>query len=119
MPPAASSRRFAILERPEAGGWSRNMIELESYVAGKWTAGTGKHATLVNPSTEEPVAKCSTEGVDFPAAMAFARKAGESFRATTFAARGEMIRAVSRALHAHRDELIGLAIANGGNTRSD
>jgi oxepin-CoA hydrolase/3-oxo-5,6-dehydrosuberyl-CoA semialdehyde dehydrogenase len=26
---------------------------------------------------------------------------------------------MSRAIHAHRDELIGLAIANGGNTRSD
>ena len=37
----------------------------------------------------------------------------------SFAARGEMIRAMSRAIHAHRDELIGLAIANGGNTRSD
>ena len=37
----------------------------------------------------------------------------------SFAARGEMLRAMSRALHAHRDELIGLAILNGGNTRSD
>jgi oxepin-CoA hydrolase/3-oxo-5,6-dehydrosuberyl-CoA semialdehyde dehydrogenase len=37
----------------------------------------------------------------------------------TFAQRGEMIRALSRAIHANRDELIGLAVSNGGNTRSD
>lgn len=95
------------------------MIELKSYVGGKWIFGTGKPATLVNPSSEEPIATASTEGVDFAGAVAFARKAGEGLRATSFAARGEMIRAVSRAIHAHRDELIGLAIANGGNTRSD
>src|SRR5437879_10580403 len=37
----------------------------------------------------------------------------------TFAQLGEVLRAWSKALHAHRDELIGLAIANGGNTRGD
>ena len=95
------------------------MTLLKSYVGGKWIFGTGKPATLVNPSTEEPIATASTEGVDFAGAVAFARKAGEALRATSFAARGEMIRAVSRAIHAHRDELIGLAIANGGNTRGD
>lgn len=95
------------------------MIELKSYVGGKWIAGNGKAATLVNPATEEAIATTSTEGVDFAGALAFARRAGEGLRAMTFAARGEMIRAVSRAIHAHRDELIGLAIANGGNTRSD
>ncbi len=96
------------------------MIELDSFVEGKWVAGKGKAATLVNPATEEPIAQTSTEGIDFGAALRFARdKGGASLRAMTFAARGEAIRALSRAIHAHRDELIGLAIANGGNTRSD
>jgi oxepin-CoA hydrolase/3-oxo-5,6-dehydrosuberyl-CoA semialdehyde dehydrogenase len=95
------------------------MLVLDSYVAGQWTRGTGKPATLVNPSTEEPLATASAEGIDFAQALAFARAAGEGLRAMTFAARGEMIRAASRAIHAHRDELIALAIANGGNTRSD
>jgi 3,4-dehydroadipyl-CoA semialdehyde dehydrogenase len=100
------------------------VIVLESYLEGKWVGGAGaadgKGATLVNPATEEPIARCSTEGIDFGAALRFARdRGGASLRAMSFAARGEMIRAMSRALHAHRDELIGLAIANGGNTRSD
>jgi oxepin-CoA hydrolase/3-oxo-5,6-dehydrosuberyl-CoA semialdehyde dehydrogenase len=95
-------------------------MDLESHLEGKWVAGKGKTATLVNPATEEPIARCSTEGVDLGAALAFARdKGGAALRAMSFAARGEMIRAMSRAIHAHRDELIGLAIANGGNTRSD
>lgn len=96
------------------------MIELASYVSGKWVKGTGKAAELLNPSTEEVVAKTSTEGVDFGAALAFARdEGGPALRAMTFTQRGEMLRAMSRAIHAKRDELIGLAIMNGGNTRGD
>jgi oxepin-CoA hydrolase/3-oxo-5,6-dehydrosuberyl-CoA semialdehyde dehydrogenase len=37
----------------------------------------------------------------------------------SFTQRGEMLRAMSRAMHAKRDELIALAMSNGGNTRGD
>jgi oxepin-CoA hydrolase/3-oxo-5,6-dehydrosuberyl-CoA semialdehyde dehydrogenase len=95
------------------------MIELESYLKGRWAAGKGNKTTLVNPSTGEALAKTSTEGMDFRAALDFARAAGTDLREKTFAERGEMLRGMSRSIHSHRDELIGLAIANGGNTRSD
>jgi 3,4-dehydroadipyl-CoA semialdehyde dehydrogenase len=96
------------------------MIELKSFVSGRWEKGKGKGAELVNPSTEEVVATTSTEGIDFGAALSFARERGApALRAMTFTERGEMLRAMSRAIHAKRDELIGLAIANGGNTRGD
>ena len=96
------------------------MIELKSYLQGKWMRGTGRVATLLNATTEEPLASASTEGLDFKLAHDFARNVGgPALRRMSFAARGEMLRAMSRAIHAHRDELIGLAIANGGNTRSD
>jgi 3,4-dehydroadipyl-CoA semialdehyde dehydrogenase len=96
------------------------VIELRSHLEGKWVSGNGKTATLVNPATEEPLATTSTEGLDFKAALAYARDVGgPALRSMSFAARGEMLRAMSRAIHAHRDELIALAIANGGNTRSD
>ena len=96
------------------------MIELASYVCGKWVAGKGGAATLVNPATEEPLATASTQGLDFGAALSHARDhGGPALRAMTFAKRGELLRAMSRAIHAKRDELISLAIANGGNTRSD
>lgn len=96
------------------------MIELGSYVEGKWVKGTGKGVELVNPATEEVLATTSTEGLDFGAALAFARdKGGPALRAMTFAQRGEMLRSMSRAMHAKRDELLSIAQANGGNTRGD
>lgn len=96
------------------------MIELSSYVCGAWMKGHGKAATLVNPATEEALATASTEGVDFAAALAFARdRGGQALRALTFRQRGELLRAMSKAIHAKRDELLGLATVNGGNTRSD
>ncbi len=85
---------------------------LQSYVAGAWVAGSGKKSILVNPTTEEPLAETSTEGLDFAAAVAFAREqGGPALRSLTFAQRGELLRAMSRAIHAHRDELIELGIA--------
>jgi oxepin-CoA hydrolase/3-oxo-5,6-dehydrosuberyl-CoA semialdehyde dehydrogenase len=96
------------------------MIELGSYVAGRWIKGQGKAAELVNPATEEILATTSTEGLDFAGALAFARaQGGPALRAMTFTQRGEMLRAMSRAIHAHRDELLTIAQANGGNTRGD
>jgi oxepin-CoA hydrolase/3-oxo-5,6-dehydrosuberyl-CoA semialdehyde dehydrogenase len=97
------------------------MKQLASYVSGKWIEGKGgKAAELVNPATEEVLATASTEGIDFASAVTFAReRGGKALRAMTFAQRGEMLRAMSRAIHAKRDELLSLAQANGGNTRGD
>jgi len=99
------------------------MIELESYLQGRWVRGSGRAATtatLVNPATEEPIATSNTEGLDFAGALEYARRVGgPALRAMTFGARAEMLRSLSRSIHSHRDELIGLAIANGGNTRQD
>ena len=96
------------------------MEALQSYVADAWIAGTGKKSILVNPTTEEPLAETSTEGVDFAKAVAFAREqGGPALRAMTFAQRGELLRAMSRVIHANRDTLIDVAIKNAGNTRGD
>ncbi|APR77151.1 Aldehyde dehydrogenase [Minicystis rosea] len=96
------------------------METLQSYVGGAWIAGSGKKSLLVNPTTEEPLAETSTEGLDFGAAVAFARnEGGPALRALTFAQRGELLRAMSRAIHAQRDALIEVGIQNAGNTRGD
>jgi oxepin-CoA hydrolase/3-oxo-5,6-dehydrosuberyl-CoA semialdehyde dehydrogenase len=96
------------------------METLQSYLGGAWVAGSGKPSTLVDPTTEEPIAETSTHGLDLGAALAFARReGGPALRALTFAQRGELLRGMSRVLHQNRDALIELAIKNGGNTRSD
>src|SRR5262245_3284254 len=96
------------------------METLQSYLGGAWVTGSGKPSTLVDPTTEEPIAETSTHGLDLGAALAFARReGGPALRALTFAQRGELLRGMSRVIHQNRDALIELAIKNGGNTRSD
>jgi oxepin-CoA hydrolase/3-oxo-5,6-dehydrosuberyl-CoA semialdehyde dehydrogenase len=96
------------------------METLQSYLAGAWVAGTGRASTLVDPTTEEPLATASTAGLDLGKALAHARDTGgPALRALTFAQRGELLRAFSRVVHQNRDALIDLSIKNGGNTRSD
>ncbi len=96
------------------------MIELKSYLGGQWVSGKGKPAVLVNPATEAEIASASTEGVDFAAARTFARDVGgPALRALSFAQRAEILKAMARAIHAHRDALLECAIESGGVTRSD
>ncbi len=96
------------------------MKTVRSYVAGAWVEGGGKAQTLVNPATEEPVAEIAAQPIDWARAVAHARtRGGEALRALTFAERGQLVKALSKLIHANRDELIALAIANGGNTRGD
>ena len=96
------------------------METLLSFVGGRWVEGNEPFAMLLNPSTEEPLARASTGGIDMESAVHFGRaRGGPALRNLSFAQRGELLRAWSKALHAARDELLGIAMRNGGNTRSD
>ena len=96
------------------------MITLRSHVGGRWHEATGGFVELVDPSTETPVARASTAGIDFAAALAFARdRGGPALRALTFAERAALLKAMSKALYARRDELLDLSTTNGGSTRRD
>jgi oxepin-CoA hydrolase/3-oxo-5,6-dehydrosuberyl-CoA semialdehyde dehydrogenase len=95
------------------------METLKSYVGGQFVTGKGKQAPLYNPTTGEQVAETSTEGIDFGAALAHSRDAGKKLRAMSFAERGEVLRGMSKAIHAAREELIEIGVKNAGNTRGD
>jgi oxepin-CoA hydrolase/3-oxo-5,6-dehydrosuberyl-CoA semialdehyde dehydrogenase len=96
------------------------MITLRSYLRGEWVSGQGETTVLLNPTTEEPIAEACTDGLDFGAALEFARKVGgPALRAATFARRGAWLDALAKALHARRDALLDLSIASCGTTRSD
>jgi 3,4-dehydroadipyl-CoA semialdehyde dehydrogenase len=93
---------------------------LASYLSGAWSTGSGARATLVNPSTEAVLAEVHTGGHDLAAAFGHARTAGTGeLGQLTFAQRGALLAGLARAIHGAREELIALAIANGGNTRGD
>jgi oxepin-CoA hydrolase/3-oxo-5,6-dehydrosuberyl-CoA semialdehyde dehydrogenase len=93
---------------------------LKSYLSGSWQVGSGRTSTLHNPTTGDVVANACTEGLDFAAALAYAREVGgPSLRAMTFAERGAMLMTMSKAIHAYRDELLAMATEACGNTRGD
>lgn len=93
---------------------------LESYVQDRWQKGVGATRQLQDPTTEEIIAEVSSEGIDLKAACEHARNVGgPALRALTFVERGALLKALSGAIHEHREELIELAIKNGGNTRGD
>lgn len=96
------------------------MIRLQSFLSGQWQAGEGEGAALRDPSTDEIVARASTEGLDFAAALAFARQhGGPALRALSFAERGAMLAAMSKLLHTERDALIDISAKSTGTPRGD
>ena len=95
-------------------------IVLQSYLSGRFVAGSGRASALHNPTTGSIVAETSTAGLDFGAALDFARtRGGPALRELSFAQRGELLSAMASALHEHRAELLALGTLNGGNTRGD
>lgn len=96
------------------------MTNLKSYLCGAWQEGQGEGEALLNPATEEVMAYASAHGLDRKQALEFSRsRGGPALRALTFAQRGGLVQKTAALLQQHRDELIGLAMTNGGNTRSD
>jgi oxepin-CoA hydrolase/3-oxo-5,6-dehydrosuberyl-CoA semialdehyde dehydrogenase len=96
------------------------MKTLRSHVCGRWHEATEGLVPLVDPCTEQPIAQAGSAGVDFGEALEFARRTGgAALRAMTFAERASLLKAMSKALHAARDELIALSLQNTGATRKD
>ncbi len=95
------------------------MKELQSYLGGAWVRGSGDPKEVFNPSTGEARATVRDVG-SLGEAVAYARSVGgKNLRAMTLAQRGEMLKALAKLLHEHREELLELSVVSGGNTRGD
>jgi 3,4-dehydroadipyl-CoA semialdehyde dehydrogenase len=93
---------------------------LQSYVGGKWQAGTGQGALLVNPTTGETVARASSQGLDLDAALGYSRNVGgPELRKLSYGQRAELLGKIADALAGRRDEWFDIARANSGNTKAD
>src|SRR5262247_3614023 len=93
---------------------------LASYLSGAWSLGSEPKTTLVNPATEAPLAEVAAGGHDLASAFGFARTHGaRELAQLSFAQRGALLATCAKAIHGAREELIALAVANGGNTRGD
>ena len=96
------------------------MKTLRSHVCGHFVDGTDAPQVLLDPTSENPVAEIRSGGYASQEVLGYARdRGGQALRAMTYAERGERVRAIGKLLHGARDQLIELAISNGGNTRSD
>jgi 3,4-dehydroadipyl-CoA semialdehyde dehydrogenase len=95
-------------------------IRITSYVEDRWVDGAGPGSKLVNPATGELLATASTEGIDLGAALRHARAVGgPALRSLGFAARAAILKSLVGVVRDHRDELLDLAMRNGGNTKGD
>jgi len=93
---------------------------LQSYLAGKWQAGSGTSAPLFNPTTGDTVAWASSRGLDLKTAMEYSRNVGgPELRKLTYAQRAELLGKIADALAARRDEWFEIARINSGNTKAD
>ncbi len=96
------------------------MQRLTSFLQGRWLEGEAPFHTLHDAVTEQPIAETSTRGLDLRAALQFARtEGGPALRAMSFEERAALLKAMSRSVHALREELVDLSRVNYGATRGD
>jgi oxepin-CoA hydrolase/3-oxo-5,6-dehydrosuberyl-CoA semialdehyde dehydrogenase len=94
-------------------------MQLQSFVSGKWQAGTRNFVTLRDATTNEVVATASAEGVDYRAMLWNARcVGGPNLRELTFHERAALLKAVAKMLMEHKDEFYNLSYATGA-TKND
>ncbi len=95
-------------------------MKLPNYVNGQWIEGAGAGEPLIDPVTGDELANVSSQGVNFEAALAFARAhGGTALRRLTYAQRAELLSKVSDVLAANRDEYFRLSLLNLGANQAD
>lgn len=94
-------------------------MQLESFIAGGWRAGTGTPIALRDATTGEVIANASAEGLDVAASLIHAREVGgPNLRRLTFHERAALLKALAKHLTEKKDELYRLSYATGA-TKSD
>ena len=92
---------------------------LESFVCGEWRRGRGEGTLARDAGTGAPVALVDSTGVDFAAALDYARtKGGRALRALDFHARANLLKALAQALTERKEAFYQLSFATGA-TRAD
>ena len=93
------------------------METMRSYLCGQWVEDSASTVELVNPSTEEPVARLASGGGDPASALEYARsRGGPALRSLSFAERGELLRSLSSVIREAREELLEISRINTGTT---
>lgn len=87
---------------------------LSSYVSGAWHVPEDDGTPLHDAVTGAEIARISSSGVDFAAALDHGRRAGGPvLREMTFHQRAALLKALASELREHRDELYALSLRTG------
>jgi oxepin-CoA hydrolase / 3-oxo-5,6-dehydrosuberyl-CoA semialdehyde dehydrogenase len=94
-------------------------MQLESFVAGRWRAGSGEAAALRDATTGAVIASASAVGADCRAMLEYARRVGgPALRGLTFHQRAALLKALAKLLGECKDEFYELSYATGA-TKAD
>ena len=94
-------------------------MQLESFIAGRWQAGSGPGATLRDATTGEVIAHAGAEGLDAALMLRHAREVGgRALRRLTFHERAARLKALAKLLGEHKEEFYRLSYATGA-TKND
>ncbi|WP_344741982.1 aldehyde dehydrogenase family protein, partial [Pseudonocardia halophobica] len=90
------------------------MPVLRSYVSGDWHTATDEGRPLFDAVTGEEIARVSSAGVDFGAALGYGREVGgPGLRELTFHQRAGLLKALGQHLREHREELYAVSARTG------
>ena len=90
------------------------MTVLRSYVGGAWKGPAGEGRPVLDAVTGEEVARVSSAGIDFGAALGYGRSAGgPALRELTFHQRAALLKSLGLLLREHRQELYALSARTG------
>ena len=95
------------------------MIKLGNFIQGKWIEGDGDGKLLFNAVNGSPIYSASSEGINFSAALKYARETGNpALRKMTFQERGRMLRSLALYLLERKEKFYSISYQTGA-TRID
>jgi oxepin-CoA hydrolase / 3-oxo-5,6-dehydrosuberyl-CoA semialdehyde dehydrogenase len=95
------------------------MNKLQNYITGRWIEGDGEGQALHDAVNGQVIAHASSAGIDFAAALDYARRTGNSaLRKMTFHERGRMLKALALHLQQHLEKFYRISFKTGA-TRAD
>ena len=90
------------------------MTKLGNFIQGKWMEGDGEGQQLFNAITGETIVSATSKGIDFAAAVNYARTIGNpALRKMTFQERGRMLRALAIYLLERKDIFYKISYQTG------
>ena len=93
--------------------------KLGNLVLDRWIEGDGKGTTLTSAVNGTPVARITSEGLDFAGILQHAREVGgRNLRRMTFHERGDMLKSLAKYLMERKEEIYALSTETGA-TRGD